>query len=471
MSTAVDKSPRATREVCAADAATESFVAELMTLFQSLNQCGIRYCVFKDHHRLLEWAREKEIDLIVDARDLDRLRARLIELEFLETPSWGHEPHKFFVRYIKQLRIWLKLDVVTAIRLGKPVSALRLDYLEEFMRQRVNEGPVAVPAADSEFLVLLLKSIVNDRALHEARLARLLTLREEIQAQEGLETRLSRALERLFGAMLTREFVDEALTAGHVNMLMQKRPEILRILLRREPVATTGRYVRIRLLRVLRPLLHVLFQRGVSVALLAPDGAGKSTVAETLRRQRHLNVRIIYMGENVDASNVGFKTTAWLRRLRKFSRKRSAAMLLANLASFPNRLLQQWYRYAVGAYHILRGRTVVFDRYVYDSWIAPRPERLMKMARRFLIDLGPAPNLVLLLDAPGTTLYARKGEHSPAFLEEKRQAYLSLQSKLTNMVVVDASQQRTDVEALVTDCIWQCRRGRLVVPAPNEKLS
>jgi thymidylate kinase len=63
--------------------------------------------------------------------------------------------------------------------------------------------------------------------------------------------------------------------------------------------------------------------------------------------------------------------------------------------------------------------------------------------------------LVLLLDAPGELLFARKGEHSSDFLEQQRQAYHGLREKIPQMVIVDATRDAERVRRDVTSCIWR----------------
>ncbi|MEZ4731266.1 MAG: hypothetical protein R3E79_29455 [Caldilineaceae bacterium] len=81
--------------------------------------------------------------------------------------------------------------------------------------------------------------------------------------------------------------------------------------------------------------------------------------------------------------------------------------------------------------------------------------RLQQWRRWALAHACPAPDLVILLDAPGAILYARKGEHSAALLEEQRQGYLQLKSQLRQMVVIDATQHPDTVRRQVTTQIWR----------------
>jgi len=436
--------------------------SELTALFALLEQGEIRYCVFRDHETLGEWSGIKEIDILVDDRDLAALRDLLSAQTFMEIPSWGHEPHRFFVTYSGKLRGWIKLDVITAIRLGKPVSALDFDYVDDFIAKRTRGAIAFEPSAASEFLVLLVKCIVNDRNFEPARLARLRLLFDRLEKDPRLQHDLEAAAERLLPTGLSWSALRTAFAGAAETGLLRHRPLLLRHLRRHRQLATLMRHWKTRTLGVLRPALIALKKRGVSVALLAPDGAGKSTLASALLRQRLLNARIIYMGLNVAASNVGLPTSAWLHRLKKSADTGWAGRAVLALLNFPNRLLEQWLRCATATFHLLRGRTVIFDRHIYDSWITPSPTRPVKKLRRWLLDHSCfAPNLVLLLDAPGTTLFARKGEHDAEALEAKRQAYLSLRDRLPDLTVIDASLGADDVESEAILCLLQ----RLAGPA------
>ena len=190
--------------------------------------------------------------------------------------------------------------------------------------------------------------------------------------------------------------------------------------------------------------------RGLSVALLGPDGVGKSTLAANLAGSLpdFGGVRKLYMG-------LGY---AGLPRLARLPIPGSlAAVGLATL----------WWRYLLALYHKSRGRLVVFDRYTYDAWLPPRRRlsRPQRLARWVWAHACPEPDLVFLLDAPGETVYERRGESEPELLESARQDFLSLRGLIPQLRVVDASRPEAEVLDDVTDQIYRyVRRG--VDPAP-----
>ena len=120
-------------------------------------------------------------------------------------------------------------------------------------------------------------------------------------------------------------------------------------------------------------------------------------------------------------------------------------------------LSAQWAGWLQGAYHRRRGRLVLFDRYAYDA-LLPTRFRYTKLgrARRWLLAHScPAPELVIVLDVPGETLYERKGEKTAALLETQRQAYRAVLPRLPRAAIVDASRDPEQVRAEVTTLIWR----------------
>ena len=183
--------------------------------------------------------------------------------------------------------------------------------------------------------------------------------------------------------------------------------------------------------------------RALKVALLAPDGAGKSTLVQGICKSYYFPVRSIYMG-----------------LYQKRRTNRGAAALPG--AGFAARLFSLWKRCLVAQYHQARRRLVLFDRFAYDSLLSPQRQssRVALWRRWILAHACPAPELVIVLDAPGEVLFARKGEHSAELLEWQRQQYLSLRRNLAQMVVVDATQNADQVRRNVISLIWDAHVKR-----------
>jgi len=242
--------------------------------------------------------------------------------------------------------------------------------------------------------------------------------------------------------------------------LLAERAAVAAWLARGQQFAVLGRRFGRRLLRKLDRFAGAFQSRSLTVALLAPDGGGKTTLAIELARRFFLPSRYIYMGSNIEASTIGLPTTRWIQAHSNKRPKQAgqlSAWALARGLRFGNNMAEQWYRYGISYYHIIRGRLILFDRYVYDRQLDASHKRSLKTrARRWLLSAAaPKPDLVVLLDAPGELLYARKGEHSPDILEQQRQHYLGLCEHIPQMVVVDATRDAEQVRRTVTALIWR----------------
>jgi thymidylate kinase len=107
----------------------------------------------------------------------------------------------------------------------------------------------------------------------------------------------------------------------------------------------------------------------------------------------------------------------------------------------------------------------VFDRYPYEA-LLPAPAGTTHLSRWRRAILGhalPAPDLLVVLDAPGEVLHRRKAEHSVERLERDRAGYRELARRF-GAVVVDAMRPPDQVRREVVDAVWQVYRRRCDAP-------
>lgn len=217
----------------------------------------------------------------------------------------------------------------------------------------------------------------------------------------------------------------------------------------------------------------------LTVALIGPDGAGKTTISRALEDALNIPVRTIYMGVNLDASGLMLPTTRLvhaLRRSRGLESKRDHAP--APVDSSPpsviermkeslraglrlvNWVAEEWLRQSAAWYYKSRGSVVVFDRHFFFDYylhdISPGQDSL-PVTRRihgFLLNrIYPKPDLVICLDAPAEVLFARKPEGTLESLERRRREYLQMRPLFANFVLVDASRPLDEVTRVVATTI------------------
>jgi thymidylate kinase len=404
----------------------------LQSTLQTLESEGIRYCILRDGEDLGSLSEGGELDMLLDSRQIGDVRELLKRLGFVELPSWGHRPHHFFVAYMPESDGWLKLDVVTRLAYGRPSHNLDTDLGETCLSRRQLVNDIQIPSSEDEFVSLLFHCILDKRQFPARHCERLRTLRKQISDTESVSVELAKYMP----LDLTWQRVAELIDAQQWQKLADYEQAAIAHFTSKHPIRIRYSDTRDRLLRKLNRSRNP----GLSVAVLAPDGAGKSTLVKSIEESFFFATRKIYMGLYQKTEATG--------------PKRRPAVRIPGVG-FTKLMLTQWGRYLSARYHRARGRLVLFDRYTYDAFLPPsRKGRMSRLRRRLLGNACPGPDLIVLLNAPGSVLYARKKEHSPEKLEDQRQSYLAMQSFLPQMVVVDATEDPKSVCRKVTSIIW-----------------
>jgi thymidylate kinase len=404
----------------------------LAAAFRALDDAGVRWCLLRGEDRLASPA--GDVDVLLAPGDLTRAERALAAAGFGRLPAWGHGPHRFFLGYDGDADAWIKLDVVTELAFG-PSFALRSRSAGACLaRRRRRDGVALLDEADA-FWALLLHRLLDKGAIGAAApaLARL------AEAPGARSSPLAVEVDRIAAAGWDAAGLLAAARDGATARLEAAGPALAAAWERRRPLSSRLRRLTATAARRCAPLGRA--RRGLTVALLGPDGAGKSTAASALARSFPLPVRTIYM------SPASGKRPRW--------RPRGLGLGLLLGAQ-----LGRWLR---GQRHRARGRLVLFDRYAYDALLPARrvlgrPGRL----RRWLVGHAcPPPTLTVVLDAPGEVLYARKGEHSAAVLEAERAAYLRIARGRSDAAVLDATGDADRLRRELTATIWAAYRRRL----------
>lgn len=370
-----------------------------------------------------------EADLLVDPAQRPRVEAVLGAEGFRRRPAWGRAPHRFFLRpLVGDGDVdWLKLDVVTDLCFG-PRHEWPTGLGAACLQDRGRTLPPRLDPAD-ELVAHLLHALLDRGTLRPGDRTALAALAEEVRGPG----RLGRALTPAGDGPASFPGLVAAARAGRWDDVAAATPCLRRQVAGRHPVAGARRRATHRLLRRGGRLLRPLAGPGRVVAVVGPDGTGKSTLVAGLVTAVGVPATGLYGGtyrSGTASSAPGLATARVLGRL------------LATRAAL--------------AWHRRMGRLVVLDRHPEQA----RPLATdtvgwrTRLRRTALAATLPPPDLLLVLDAPAAVLHARRPEHDVDRLDRDRARTLALRMAAPTHVL-DATAPPEAVRVRAVDLIWR----------------
>ncbi len=401
----------------------------LETLFGLLDECELRYCVLHGHRDLPENL-SGDLDLVIHPEDLRRLPSLFRALAadgFRPVQCLEYNVHgrTFVFAWTTDGRLeTIPVDFITEHRRG----GRRLARADELLTGRRRLHQLRISAPEVEFRYLLAKKAFKG-SISASQTERLRALSFDIGLQAS-----ARIIRELFGSPLVTRAID-AIRDGRIRGIL---PLLRRRLLILGLVQHPFEAVQCAFEESLRLFGRIRRPTGLSVAVLGPDGVGKSTLIENLRsqteglfrRQRVFHWRPMLLWNRRSA---GVVTDPH----RLPPRSRSVSIL---------RLLIYALDYVVGHALVvrpmlIRSGVVIFDRYYDDMTVDPKRFRFpakLGLVRR-LRPLIPKPCLSFVLDAPLAVLRERKQEVTAAETERQRAAFRALAGKTNSAFLCDAS--------------------------------
>ena len=400
-----------------------------------------RYCILHGWQGLPEHL-SSDLDIVVVPEDLTRLEKVLLEAE--EARLVNLLQHERTCYYFV-LALWdgkgvlfLPIDAATDYRRDGRVWFTSKDLLEG--RRRWKGFWVAAP--EVEFKYLFVKKIFKG-SVPEPSAKRLGELAEELgnQARELAVELLGQPLgER------TIDWIKEGKWEAFQSHIPALQKALKRQKLRKDPLNAL-RYWLPEIPRIWRRLRY---PTGFFVAVLGPDGSGKSTLIAYLERElqrafRRTAVFHLMPGLLKRKANQGAVTDPHSKPPR--SPVVSFLKLLYYLLDYN---LGYWLKVRPA---LVKSTLVLFDRYYNDLLVDPRRYRYggPLWLARWLRGLIPRPDLWLILDVPEEEVLCRKQEVPLEEIRRQREAYRRLAMELPNAFLLDGSLPPDEVARQARD--------------------
>jgi len=490
----------------------------LRAVFDDLHRAGVRYCHWKSNEHLgATLAGDTDVDVLVDRASIGAV-AQVLRTRGCKRLQVAPD------RAYPGIESWVGCDPATAtlshlhvhyqLTLGeKYLKGHRLPWEERFLATRVYDERRALYVADPvlELIVLVLRQAMKLRA------------RDRVKAWLGVEFVRGGAL-REFQWLAARAPAETvAALAGELlssraawvipAMLAAGRPTVsqLRALRRLADPGTAeyrlyrssgaagrgwGRELRAGLAKLRRWLggrrygsTRTLPNGGVVVAVIGPDGAGKSTLVEALVGwlAREVAVMATYGGSGTGSATGPRRALErlgkWWRRLRRRQRPRPVASAAASeLSAEPLGLKRAVWVLALARERVRRARlaqrargrgmVIISDRLPQSQfpglndgprlapwrdsasrwrrWAAEREHAAFRLA-----ELVP-PDLVIKLHLPAAVALARKPSTPPAQVHRGVQLVRDLRFPPTTRVLdLDATRPLDDVVLAARRAVWE----------------
>jgi thymidylate kinase len=433
---------------------TDTHAAALAEVFVTLEASGLDWMVLRNHEGLPQKNTSKDIDLGIRKEDLPRA------LELVSEALAGKHFDRAFVDYFYGCRSCtflnidasearsIKIDLIDAV----PFRGAQVFSVEDlYQNARFRDGR-RVPSVTEDAVMLLMKSVLIGSPIKPKYIEDI-----SITAQtdpDGFKRELGRVLTQHWAKQTWSKIMcDEISTIGGLKSDLRRSAWWCAFL--KSPMRTICDSTRHAYFEFMRRSRR---QPASFLAVLGPDGVGKTTFIRELRK-RLADLQV----KNEEAIQIEHFRPHLFPNIHELLTGKSEVIkdvnnphsgVPAGMFSSFLRILYYSIDYILGYWFRLRrlmtkGQTFVFDRYAHDFIVDPHRSRLSLPAwvSDFFVLMIPKPDLVFVLGAHAVDIYRRKQELPPEEIERQLRAYRKLvENEPTRFVLIDASKS---TEAMV----------------------
>ena len=434
----------------------------LTAVFETLNKSGLDYCV-QNKYEMMPEEIPSDIDMMyrnASEKELDGIVKEILKetgLILTQKIVQDYGEYTYILSYpIPRERFQLQLDFYRVISKGKIRNVLlEKDLLDNKRFYKL----FYVPAYYDELRYIIVRRTLK-KDMTEAHIAKM---------QELCDADSLYKIEQDFGNVVAKH-VSEMIATGDKTFFYDNYQSFLYAILQ---MSKKNYKVKERFKFYMFKLINYPFKRifrtcGMTVAFLAPDGTGKSTVIEGINKTcsgSFYGIENYYFRPRV-LKNIGHynklnpteeaKTNNQPHEVQLNGKVKSIIRFMFYNIDFLIGMNTKVYK------EKMKKKLIVFDRYYYDYYADMTRYQYnlsSKVARifRFLI---PVPDIVIILDADSSVIRNRKQELTVEEIDKQRKAFQQVAKDIKNVVTINTEKSIDEVISNVTEEVLKCQEKR-----------
>jgi thymidylate kinase len=411
-----------------------------------LRTAGVPFCVLRNRDRIPSGLiTGSDVDLILPAgTSVAKLIALLADLK----PVQIVPHHANLEIYLPVGERCLHVDLLIGDREWRGAPYLRNT---EILAAAEDDGGIVVASRLHQAFCAWFSSLTRMRIFKP----RYVTLIESTAKHSRAE--LSQLLQATFGDPLGARLLklaDDGQLQESNSLAGKCRRAIWLRSFRQRPLATLGGVAR----HYASELKLWIKPRGLCVAILGPDGAGKSAVCSGITDATKAELPF----SKIEVEHLYQRALPRLSELRKGRLRRKPAQpsvthdphgkkphtFVVAIFCLLYSVMDQWLsRVWWGRFKLSQNRLLLHDRHMMEIMVDPKrfryggPGWFARLVSRF----SPSPDLVILLDAPADVLQSRKKEVPFEETQRQRECYRDMVSAHPRHRIIDASLSKEHV--------------------------
>ena len=421
---------------------------------EKLNEKNIRYFILRNYEGLPESNDSKDVDIIVEPKRIKEAKEILLDaykkngIERVYKVRFGNV-HCVHGMSIKR-KIGIHIDLIAGY-FAKGYEVYKFDALYTHTQDYKNFRVL------NEFYNGIMIYIYKQFGYKKP------VLKKEYQDEicktfEKYPDEFERELVKLTDERFASETVEKIKEKDFDGVLRDSKrlTKKLRRYVRRKRPLKTLKYSIIFFLQKVWRIVFIYRVKARVCAVVAPDGAGKSTFIDEIVKQ--LDYYYVNSPDEPRMHVYHFRPTM-LPNLGEVGEKAHVMKQDKNFTD-PHRLkpanpISSFFRIAYYTFDYIFGymkcvrqdvhydRHVLFDRYSYDFIVDPKRSRLNlpRWIRRFFVFLTPRPKIVYFLDASADVIYKRKQELPKEMIQELLDGYRKLAKGKKRFKTLNAEQE------------------------------